>query len=298
MAAYSFWGSNRATFAYMKPQASPEQLQQRLDRGEKVRSVEDMSQEYYDALLNLMLMQADSELAGGVGYMPWIARAPGIDEKYVVSNMVREEIGHAHIMYKLLRAIGFDVDAHVAQHDWDMRVEADNIGTQRLAEDKRVNIFYYPIETWADFIMFNFCMDRGAAHQLHDAERCSYAPWNRAIKKIGEEEAGHLRHGDLWVQKMAEDPTTHDEVQEALNSWFPRVMNIFGRPGTPKNQLYRRLGLKVRDNDDVRRAFVDDITPKLEAWRLRLPDWAPPWEQQGRQMEYVETRDEARYVSG
>src|SRR5579872_7042812 len=112
----------------MGPSASPEQLQERLARGEKVRSVENMSQEYYDALLNLMLMQADSELAGGIGYMPWIAKAPTIDEKYVVATMVREEIGHAHAMYRLLRGIGFDVDEHVARHQWDMRVDAGDIG--------------------------------------------------------------------------------------------------------------------------------------------------------------------------
>ncbi len=282
----------------MSPKASSDELQQRLDRCEKVSSVADMSQEYYEALLNLMLMQADSELAGGIGYMPWIAKAPGINEKYAVANIVREEIGHAHAMYKLLRAIGFDVDAHVNAHEWDMRVEAQDLGTERAAADKRVNIFYYPIDTWADFIMFNFCMDRGAAHQLYDAEHCSYAPWNRTIKKIAEEEAGHLQHGDLWVQRMAEDPATHDEIQAALDRWFPRVMDIFGRPSTPKNQLYRRLGLKVRDNDEVRAAFVADVTPKLEAWRLRLPDWTPPWEEKGRELAYVAARDEARYVTG
>lgn len=279
----------------MRPSASPEELQQRLDSGQKIQSVDQMSQEYYEALLNLMLMQADSELAGGIGYMPWIAKAPGINEKYAVANIVREEIGHAHAMYRLLRGIDFDVDGHVTAHEWDFRIDAENIGTERAADDKRVNIFYYPIDTWADFIMFNFCMDRGAAHQLYDAEHCSYAPWNRTIKKIAEEEAGHLRHGDLWVQRMAEDPATHDAVQAALDRWYPRVMNIFGRPNTPKNALYRRLGLKIRDNDEVRQAFVDDVTPKLEAWRLRRPEWTPPWQKHS---EYVEARDEARYVTG
>jgi ring-1,2-phenylacetyl-CoA epoxidase subunit PaaA len=280
--------------AAMRPLASEQEVRQRLDRGEKIRTVEEMSPEYYEALLNLMLMQADSELAGGIGYMPWIARAPGINEKYVVATMVREEIGHAHAMYKLLRGVGFDVDAHVAQHEWDMRVDAEDIGAERMAADKRVNIFYYPIDSWADFIMFNFCMDRGASHQLYDAEHCSYTPWNRTIRKIAEEEVGHLQHGDLWVQRMAEDPSSHDEVQAALDRWYPRVMNIFGRPNTPKNQLYRSLGLKVRDNDEVRQAFVDDVTPKLEAWRLRRPDWTAPWQDQA----YDEVRDEARYVTG
>ena len=278
----------------MKPGVTPDELRQRLARGDKIRSVAEMSPEYYEALLNLMLMQADSELAGGIGYMPWIAKAPGINEKYTVASMVREEIGHAHAMYRLLRGIGFEVDAHVAQHEWALRVDLQDIGAERMAGDKRVNIFYYPIDSWADFIMFNFCMDRGASHQLYDAEHCSYAPWNRTIAKIAEEETGHLRHGDLWVQRLAEDPAMRDEVQAALERWYPRVMNIFGRPNTPKNRQYRELGLKVRDNDEVRQAFVADVTPKLEAWRLRLPDWTPPWQDQA----YVESRDEAGWVAG
>src|SRR6185312_10795271 len=98
----------------MHPGASNDECRQRVARGEKIRTVEEMSQEYYDALVHLLLMQADSELAGGIGYMPWIAGAPTIAEKLAVASIVREEIGHAHIVYGLLRRLGFDVDAHVA----------------------------------------------------------------------------------------------------------------------------------------------------------------------------------------
>jgi len=35
------------------------------------------------------------------------------------------------------------------------------------------------------------------------------------------------------------------------------------------------LGLKQRDNDEVRHAFHDDIAPKVKEWGLTLPDWQP-----------------------
>jgi len=280
------------------PGASAVDVRERLARGEKIASIEQMSPEYYAALLNLLQMQADSELAGGIGYMPWIAKAPGVQEKLVVASIVKEEIGHANLIYNLLRKLEFDVDAHVAAHQWELRVDNGNIGTDRLADDRRVNIFYYPIDTWADFIMFNFTMDRGAGHQLYDAEHCSYAPWNRAIGKIAAEEAGHMHHGDSWVQRLAQNPETHDDIQAALDRWYPRVMNIFGRPNTPKNRLYREFGLKVRDNDDVRRAFVEDVQPKVDAWGLQLPEWTPPWEDAGQPLVYEQARDEARWVAG
>ena len=38
-----------------------------------------------------MTMQADSELAGGYGYVPWITKAPGVEEKHVVAQIVKDE---------------------------------------------------------------------------------------------------------------------------------------------------------------------------------------------------------------
>ena len=144
-----------------------------------------MTPDYRDNLVHLMTMQADSELSGGYGYVPWITKAPTVEEKHVVAQIVKDELRHAAVMYGLLADLGFDVDSHVRRHDetLTMRIDADaDIGTKRITEDKRVNIFYYPIDTWADFIFFNFCMDRGAGHQLEDVRHCSYGPWVRAIE--------------------------------------------------------------------------------------------------------------------
>jgi ring-1,2-phenylacetyl-CoA epoxidase subunit PaaA len=173
------------------------------------------------------------------------------------------------------------VEGHVQAHDeaFTMRVDADaDIGTARITADKRVNIFYYPIDTWADFVFFNFCMDRGAGHQLEDVRGCSYGPWVRAIEGIFKEEKFHIRHGEFWVKRLAEDPKTHDEAQATLNRWYIRTMNIFGRPGSAKNVLYRKYRLKLRDNDEVRQTFAREVAEKAGAVGLTLPEWTPVWD--------------------
>ena len=181
----------------------------RIEAGERIESPDEMTEAYRENLIHLMTMQADSELAGGYGYVPWITRAPGVEEKHVVAQIVKDELRHATVMYGLLADLGVDVDAHVRAHDeaFTMRVANDaDIGTARITADKRVNIFYYPIDTWADFTFFNFCMDRGAGHQLEDVRTCSYGPWVRAIEGIFKEEKFHIRHGEFWVKRLAEDP--------------------------------------------------------------------------------------------
>ena len=173
----------------------------KIERGVRLESADEMTPEYRENLVHLLTMQADSELAGGYGYVPWITKAPTVEEKHVVAQMVKDELLHAAVMYGPLGDLGFDVERHVRQHDetFTMRIDTKaDIGTARITADKRVNIFYYPIDTWADFVFFNFCMDRGAGHQLEDVRHSSYGPWRRGVEGIFKEERMHIRQGELW----------------------------------------------------------------------------------------------------
>jgi len=252
-----------------------ERLAEKLAKGGKVETLDEMTDEYREHLTHLMMMQADSELAGAFGYVPWIAKSPDIKETLQVAQIVKDEVRHARVMYRLLEGMGVDVDEYYKKHNFNLRVETSDIGTERVADDKRVNIFYYPIETWYDFIMFNFCMDRGAGHQLEDSLDCSYKPWCDAMDGIFKEEAMHMAHGDQWAKKLSEGAKTHGELQAALDRWYPRTMNIFGRANSPKNKIYRKLGLKSRDNDEVRQAFAKEVAQKCADFGLDVPQWTP-----------------------
>jgi ring-1,2-phenylacetyl-CoA epoxidase subunit PaaA len=258
-----------------------ERLLRRIAAGETIEAGDPMSPVYRDTLVHLMTMQADSELAGAYGYVPWITRAPTVEEKLVVAQIVKDETRHAKVMYDLLAELGVDVAGYVARHDAAfadrLAASAGEIGTARIGEDKRVNIFYYPIDTWCDFVMFNFCMDRGAGHQLEDVRHSSYGPWVRAINGIFREERMHVRHGELWVRRLAADPRIREEAERTFRKWYIRTMNIFGRPGSAKNVLYRELGLKRRDNGEVRSAFAEEVSGLVGPLGWAVPEWRPDW---------------------
>jgi ring-1,2-phenylacetyl-CoA epoxidase subunit PaaA len=259
--------------------ASPleKSMMAKIAAGQPLEKPEEMTAEYREHLLHLMLMQADSELSGAYGYVPWIMQAPTVEEKLIVANIVKDEVRHAKAMYGLLADLGFDVQAHIAAQNLAFRLDTGSadIGTERLRTDKRVNIFYYPIETWTDFVMFNFCMDRGAGHQLEDTRTCSYGPWRRVVEGIFKEEVVHIGHGETWVRRLAESPLTHGDCQATLNKWYLRTMNIFGRPGSSRNALYCTLGLKHRDNEEVRQAFHTEVKAFCDKVGLTLPAWQP-----------------------
>ena len=52
------------------------EMMAKIDAGLRLESAREMTAEYRESLVHLMTMQADSELAGGYGYVPWIAKAP------------------------------------------------------------------------------------------------------------------------------------------------------------------------------------------------------------------------------
>ena len=86
--------------------ATEERLLARIEAGERIESAEEMTDEYRENLIHLMTMQADSELAGGYGYVPWIMKAPSVEEKHVVAQIVKDELRHAAVMYGLLADLG------------------------------------------------------------------------------------------------------------------------------------------------------------------------------------------------
>lgn len=235
--------------------AIAEAMMKKIESGQKLESLDEVTQEYKECLLNLMIQQADSELAGAYGYVPWIEGAPSVAEKLAMANIVKDEVRHARAMYDLLERLDVDTE-------------------KLINEDKmknRMHVFYEPINTWTDLVMFNFLMDRAAGHQLRDAAECSWGPWSRAMIQIEKEEWMHVAHGEHWVKKLSGDPEARKEVQRALNDWFPKVNKVFGKPKTSTNQIFQQFKLKQRDNHTVRLAWYAEIKPLLESYGLTVP---------------------------
>jgi len=261
----------------MSDQEKEKQLLDKIAKGGTIDSPEEMSEGYREHLSHLMLMQADSELAGAFGYVPWIMKAISTKEMLTVSAITHDEVRHARVMYQLLEELGVDIESRVKQFDYTLRVGDEiELGTTRPATDQRVNIFYYPIPTWYDFIMFNVLQDRGAGHQLQDATESSYGPWRAVMEGIMKEEEMHIAHGDYWLKRLGRDPKHKEATQEALDRWFPRVMNVFGKPNSSRSIIYRKYGLKKRDNHEVRMTFAEEVFGVVDEASLRRPVWEAP----------------------
>ena len=152
-----------------------------------------------------------------------------------------------------------------------MRIDADaDIGTARITADKRVNIFYYPIDTWADFIFFNFCMDRGAGHQLEDVRQL-------LLRALGARHRGHLQGGEVphpprRVLGEAARRGPHDARRgpgDARQVVHPHHEHLRAPRLAEERRSTGSYRLKLRDNDEVRQAFADEVAELCESGRAR-----------------------------
>ncbi|MBW3535134.1 MAG: phenylacetate-CoA oxygenase subunit PaaI, partial [Gemmatimonadetes bacterium] len=98
-------------------------------------------------------------------------------------------------------------------------------------------------------------------------------PLKRALVKVDMEETFHLRHGEVWMRRLAKaGGEAREMVQRAVDWMFPMTVEWFGLPDDMKRhsgQLdYRLKGLT---NDQLRQVWMASTVPLCESLGLDVP---------------------------
>lgn len=227
---------------------------------------------YRSELMRLVVVFADSELAGAAGFCPFINRGPGLRERIVAAKIVTEKYVHADMALKLLAPFGVNPMLYVRSHAWDSRLDRHlDLGTRRIGGDKRLNVFHYPLEGWEDAVVFNMLMGAATAIQLAEMEQCSYLPLAQTIALILPREREHARLGESGVGQAIERGGNKAAVQAAVNYWHPRVAATFGRVDSDNAATYIRYGLRRRGSAEMLADWKAQAAAALKRHGLAIP---------------------------
>jgi ring-1,2-phenylacetyl-CoA epoxidase subunit PaaA len=215
-----------------------------------------MTAEYRATLIKLLADQARAELVAAHTYSRWVSRAPGPDEKMALAEIAKEETEHWYQALELLRELGVGPEA-ARRHQTRSRFYV-------LAR------LLVPRLTWLDVAMGAFLVDAAAYILVEDFAQSSYAPWARVARKILKEEEDHPDFGRRFLGRQIEQRGA-GPVQRALKKWWRVSLNLFGPPVTRNTDLYIRLGLKFRTNEDRRQIFRSSLEPQIHALGLGVP---------------------------
>ena len=216
-----------------------------------------MPKEYQDLLARLLTIQADCEIGGPHIYVDhWTLRAPTVDDQWRVARIAAEEIDHCRKFLRLLGLVGID--------------RSDIITRPR--SKREVDAFKEDMPTWADFAVFGFLIDRVGQYQLDELEGASYLPIDDHLPTILREEKGHISYGEQQMRKLMETEQGMEQVQAAVDHWYPVGLDMFGMSSSARAERYIEWGLKRRTNGEARRQYIAEVDPLIAAMGLRVPD--------------------------
>jgi ring-1,2-phenylacetyl-CoA epoxidase subunit PaaA len=236
-----------------------------LDRIKSGRLIEDSAQateRYIEGLKRTLIVSADTELISAPAYMNYMgaaASAPDMSSYMSILSIVQDELGHAHIAYRMLRDLGVDTEELVYGRE--------------PRQFKHPYAFDVPLESFTELIVANGFYDRAGFVLLSDIHKnCSYGPWKRALVKVDREENFHLRHGEKWMRAFSKDPEKKEELQRAVDWMFPLTLEWFGLPdGKKRHNEQIEYGYKGSTNDQLRQTWMSHTVPLCEALGLDVP---------------------------
>ncbi|MDR7468694.1 MAG: Phenylacetic acid catabolic protein [Armatimonadota bacterium] len=236
-----------------------EALRARLDRGELVEGPEYATSAYVESLQRTLIVSADTELISAPAYLRAAQDAPSINSYISAIGIIQDELGHAHIAYRMLRDLGVDTDALIYERD--------------PAQFKHPFAFDVPLESWTELVVANAFYDRAGFVLLGDIYRhTTYGPWKRALAKVDREENFHLRHGEKWMHTLAAAPAARAELQRAVDWMFLLTVEWFGLPDDLKRHKEQiGYGLKGCTNDELRQQWLSTAVPLCQALGLEVP---------------------------
>ncbi|CAH0245175.1 Phenylacetic acid catabolic protein [Peribacillus simplex] len=238
---------------------SSNDLMSKVQAGFVVERVEDMDENYKKALKQTLMIVGDTELLSVPPLLTVYKDAPNLNYKITALAVMQDEIGHAHIAYRLLKDLGEDVQYMLYERP-----------SNRW---KNPYAFDFKLDNWVELGVFNGLFDRAGYSLLGDAhQHTSYGPWKRALVKVDKEELFHLRNGEIIMKAAMKNPETAKQVQEAIDWMFIMSLEFFGVADNLKSRSSQLdYKLKGKTNDELRQKWMSTAVPFCESLGLEIP---------------------------
>jgi ring-1,2-phenylacetyl-CoA epoxidase subunit PaaA len=223
-----------------------------------VKTIEEFKQQpedYQVAVRKIVRSHALNELYGATVFdEPAIKLAPTPYAKWLTCRVAMEEYHH-HVRFKEL---------------------ADQIGVKPEEMDthhkRPLNIFESALESWEHFCVIKMLGDLAEILQVEDLLHCSFVPLRNIARATMPEEKFHAQFGLDFCVDLVESPGGRAKVQRAVDGFYPEAPKFFGASGSTNNALFRKYGLKLRTNEDMRADYMVRAKTTVEPLGITLPE--------------------------
>lgn len=203
---------------------------------------------------DLVLYLSDTTLAVGLQYGLWVERSPSTEEQVALSSMSQDKLGHARAFYQIAEKVTGQSMVEL-QYDRDPAAFAWNPA------------WAAPLTTWDHLVLAQVLFAPALTLELEALADGSQLA--EPLSKIEQEETWHTRHGQAWLAHASEDRP--EALEAALSDLWPLAVGFFGAEGQERFPEDLETGQRVRTDDDLRRAWLDELVPSLEDAGVDVP---------------------------
>ncbi len=219
-----------------------------------------MPEDYRKLLVKLCCVEHGIEMISRTAILDFLSKvwkvgtyqAPSPIERVRTASYCWQEVGHSEIFYN----IAYDLDPDLANEDLPVTQYA----------------FHMDFPTWTELAAVNFLTDRVGMYQANEWVDSSYVVLAKVAPLVVKDERGHTTMGYDRLERVCESAKGREEAQRAIEKWYPAALDMFGRSESKRQHEYIRWGLKKRQNGELRRKFVDDVSPLIAKLGLDVPD--------------------------
>ncbi len=222
-----------------------------------IAELKDAPEEFREAVAKLVISHAINELYGAQVFdEPAIALAPTPYAKWLTCRVAMEEYGH-HVRFKQLgEQIGIP-EARMVPSD----------------SKRPLSIFEFPLKTWEEFVTIKLLADLAEILQVEDLLHCAFHPLRNLARATMPEERFHAQFGEDFAAELVKTPEGKARLQDAINRYFPYLPAFFGGSKSRNNETFRKWGIKLRTNDDMRADFLNRAREVTAKYGLTLPEY-------------------------
>ncbi len=206
---------------------------------------------------DLLLALADDELVLGWRNSEWTGIAPFLEEDVAFSSIAQNEIGHARALYELAAR--------------ELGTTADELAFDRSPDEYRcsplVELRFVP--DWARTIARHWLYEQADALRIAALKESDWPELAGLAAKIEREEAYHVMHAEMWVERLAESDDGRERLREALDELWPYALGVLEEP--ERERFRERASAKLpffsprRPDECVARGeHTQELAPLLE----------------------------------
>jgi benzoyl-CoA 2,3-dioxygenase component B len=208
---------------------------------------------------DIIRAQASTELGSIQQHTLTLDKAVSDKARFAVLRIMAEELRHAYQMFWVL------------DHDPTWKKPGLGDVAKQTIEDLLsmelgthvLDAFNIDFNDFLDNVTYATVIDLVGKYQLDMQQVFSYAPMARSMGPMLQEEAFHLGSGRTLLKEIGQSAArgegdySVEDIQRAMNQWFPRGLEMFGNEGGGETAV--TFGFKDKTNGTAQAEYIDEV---------------------------------------